>query len=258
MRLSQRCKKSKKFVKTDIDNIVCVSKRNPYKNQQNIFHVFGGWEVVSDARRFPYNWRTYLRHHRKTIWKKNYIVVGGIGTKKKIGTDILYKIFLWRARRVVVREKNSYDIAVWYSIHTEQYHDFCYDLLEQVNKKDLLKKDEKHEYTLVNINKYLRNQSVIDICRQTVKKHSNDIYYFLPAAWWSDEGMFSKVKEYIPHVKIWDWRGKSVEEIIVFIYRARSVVAARLHILLVTKRLGVSFTPIVYQEKIKKIILEDN
>lgn len=104
--------------------------KNPYKNDPTYIKLFGGGEVVSDARPIPYNGRNYLLLFYKTILKDRYRILGGIWTEKKWGSSLLYKQFLGRAERIVVREKASYEIAKKYTKHVELYRDFCFDLLE--------------------------------------------------------------------------------------------------------------------------------
>ena len=58
-RLNARIHSCKKFVKTEIDSIVCVSSSERKEHDYDLV-VFGGGEVVSDARPRPYNGRNYL------------------------------------------------------------------------------------------------------------------------------------------------------------------------------------------------------
>jgi polysaccharide pyruvyl transferase WcaK-like protein len=250
-RLTSWLKSSKKFVKTDIDNIICVPLHSQHK-YTHTYKVFGWGEIVSDARPFPWNGRNYLLWFVSDIWRKNYSILGGIGSVKKLGTSLLYKQFLGRAKEVIVRDEQSLSVAQTYTWSSFLYHDFAYDVLDDI---DISSKKRENPYIIINTNRYLRDETVIDTIRQTVKKHPDHMVYFFPAAWWSDELLYSKIQKIIPQTLLYDRRINSLEKTIRHIAHADHVVAARLHVLLVAQYYNVPFTPFIYQEKIEKVIL---
>ena len=154
----------------------------------------------------------------------------------------------------MVRDAWSYEVAKRFSTSSELYNDFCYDLLDGLWKIDS-KNKWPEDYILLNVNKYLWNEEVIDKCRQFVKKNKTTKIYFLPAAWGSDDKLFSEIASLFPSAVLRDRRNYSVEEICSFISWAKAVLAARLHVLLVTQYYNVPFDALVYQEKIEKVIL---
>jgi len=54
-RLSKRLSENKKYFSVPLELITTVGPRNPYKNNPDYIKLFGGGEVISDARPFPYN-----------------------------------------------------------------------------------------------------------------------------------------------------------------------------------------------------------
>lgn len=276
--LTQRIYDCKKTVKwTYLDKILCVEKKNSFQWNKEYLHVFWWWEVFSDARPFPYNWWNYLLWFWRTIWRKNFIVLGGIGTERKWETRILYKFLLWHAQKVVVRDAWSYTVAQKYCNKHQLvlYHDFAYDVLEKISpllsssrqvvkklsnfKKSYTDKNKKDiPYILVNVNIYLWNQEVIDKCRQIVKDYPHHQYYFFSAALWSDEKMIQKLEPIFWTLHFYDWTQYNLQETLLFIQEADFVLAARLHVLLVAQYFHVSFEAIVYQEKIEKVVLNKN
>ena len=267
--LSQRIDNCKKIVKwTHLDNIVCVGKKNPYQWNKEYLHVFWGGEVFSDARPFPYNGRNYFLWFLKTIMNKNFIVLWGIGTEKKRWTKFLYRYMLWYAQKVVVRDEWSYAIAKKYcnEKHLVLYHDFAYDVLDDtpsLQSRQIVKKLSnfpplEKPYIVINVNVYLRNDEVIDKCRQIVKLYPQHHYYFFSAALGSDEMMMEKWEALFGSLSFYDWTQHSLEETLLFIKSADFVLAARLHVLLVAQYFNVPFEAIVYQEKIEKVDLRKN
>jgi len=147
------------------------------------------------------------------------------------------------------------------------YHDFAYDILENIpslqgkQSRQIVKKLSnflpiKKSYIVINVNVYLRNDEVIDKCRQIVKLYPQHHYYFFSAALGSDEMMVEKLEAIFGSLSFYDWTQYSLEETLAFIKSADFVLAARLHVLLVAQYFDVSFEAIVYQEKIEKVVLQ--
>ena len=149
--LNKRLVSCQQYLLLDIKNIRVVW-RNEKKYREGTFKIFGWGEVITDERKIPYNWWNYLLWFFGDVVRKNFAVVWWIWTQKKIWTWFLYTCLLWRAQRVVVRDTTSHGVASMYK-KTELYHDFCYDLLTQIQPIN----PEKKPYIIFNINKYLRN-----------------------------------------------------------------------------------------------------
>lgn len=232
-------------------------KASLYKHSCDLF-VLWGWEVLSDARAFPWNGWSYIWKHRRIflLWKP-YILLGGIGTIKKWGTSFLYKVLLSGASKILVRDVESFSLAKQFTDAVEQYHDFAYDVFDHIQLLPK-KKNTWPWYLIFNVNIYLWNDEVKETLQACVKNYPHSTYYFFPAAWWSDDVLFEEIKALVPDIQMFDRRNHWLEDIISFFSHASYVCAARLHVLLLAKKLKIPFTPLVYQEKVKKLILDQN
>jgi polysaccharide pyruvyl transferase WcaK-like protein len=71
------------------------------------FLVLGGGQVIDEDRPFPHNGRNLPLLYRHTIKKRNFALIGGIGTQNKDGTAALQKILLEHAKIVILRDSFS-------------------------------------------------------------------------------------------------------------------------------------------------------
>ena len=248
--LSNRLVSCKKHVKTDIDNIVCVSRWVMSMKAIDVV-VFWWWEVMTDARPFPYNGWNYVLWFFPTIYKKNYIICWWIGDPKNMFSPILHKIFLWRAKQIILREETSHQRALVFNSESILHHDFCYSVLAWITP--LCVQDKP--YILINANTYLWNSDVVEKIKEAVVEHPTCDVFFFPAAWGSDDKLFSELEIIVPWITLLDRRDMSLDESVWWIAGADHVCAARLHVLLVAQYFGVLFSPFVYQEKIEKCVL---
>jgi len=229
-----------------------VWKRWQLKHKKDIV-IFWWWEVVTDARPFPYNWWTYVLWFLKTIISKKYYILGGVWTVKNKTTPLLYKIFLGRAKKIVVRDSYSLKVTKRFNTNTELYKDFCYDFLELYAENFWLKNKKKNtDSLLINTNKYIRNKETKElICDQAKEKSS---LYYLPWELWTDDTFFSLLKKELPTLEILDWTKMSVKELLQVIQSSEAGIWARLHVLLLLDYFWVPYTPLIYQEKITHVL----
>ncbi len=212
------------------------------------------WEVLTDSRKFPYNWWTYLFKHSFSILFWRYILVWWIWTIGSKLTTILYNILLKRARMIIVRDSNSYSIVRQYSQNVIQYHDFALDVLPQVESITA-----SSRYVVVNCNAHIYNDDSIEKINNLYKEclQNNSKVYFVPwSCWWddSDIDIYLLLKKKFPLMELFERHKHTLEETIKFISWAEKWIAARLHLLIVMKFYWVSFTSLVYQEKINHIL----
>ncbi len=267
-RLTQRLTKNIMYLPIPLGSITITWANNSYKKDPNYIKIFGGGEVVSDARPFPYNGRNYLFTFTQTIFYQRYWILGGVGTEKKLGTKWLYRQFLKHAERIVVRENSSFIVAEKYSHKVELYHDFCFDLLNKIyrlwdnqttmngEKKDGSKTllDTLPKKILINTNKYIRNNTTKDRITNLYRQFPTAEYWFVPAEIWSDSVLFPQIQALIPTIQFYNRTTHSVEETCQFIQTITYWLAARLHVLLLLSYFNISFSALVYQEKITKML----
>jgi hypothetical protein len=87
-----------------------------------------------------------------------------------------------------------------------------------------------------------------------VQKNKDDDYWFVPWEIWSDAWYFELLRIHIPQLQYYDWTVYTIDEICSFFAWSTWWIAARLHVLLLLKYYQKPLIPLVYQEKVKKII----
>lgn len=229
------------------------------------FKIFGGGEVFTDARSFPYDGRNYLLKYHRDIIKKNFVLMGGIGKPTKLSTKMLYRMVLPYAQQIVVREQTSYDIVKRYTNKVVLHHDFSLETLQNFVFSFETKKiwlttpsgDTIHDnYIVVNIHPHIRKkpyqQQVFDACQ---RYHDYQKIY-MPCDINYDTIFFAELKERFPDMILRDWTTCSLDQTLAMLAGARFGIGARLHFLYVLKVAKVPFEALVYQEKVKKLILD--
>jgi polysaccharide pyruvyl transferase WcaK-like protein len=131
---------------THIINMLGFGKYKAY------FKCFGGGEVLSDERPIPHDGRNIPILFNASVRKRNFALFGGIGKANKRYTHILYKYLLPKARVIVARDKESYQIAYKYNPKTYLHEDFALEVLRNWNPKIPQQQIIPGEYILVNLN----------------------------------------------------------------------------------------------------------
>lgn len=214
--------------------------------------IFGWWEVFTDARPLPYNGWNYLIGFFSDILLSNYHIVGGIWTIKRRSTKRLYSMLLRKAKSITVRENFSYDIASTYNKNVSLYHDFAYDILDRVHVTEEMNREP---YYIINVNPYIWNEETKTKIMEFVKTNNETATYrFVPWEIWSDWWYYELLRIHIPELRYYDRTENSIDEICSFFSWSSWWIAARLHVLLLLKYYNKSLIPLVYQEKVQKII----
>ena len=219
--------------------------------------VIWGWEVLSDARPFPYNGRIHLIRFRKHIILWTFSVIGWVWTRKHRYSRPMFKILLAQAEQVVVRDNHSYTNTLLYTkpqnvtLHT----DFALQFFENQNCIALNSVPKSlRSWFIINTNPYLWNDQVRATILNQFQRTKWLIPYFVPAEIWADDEAYESLKKDIPELQYYNWTEHSVEEIVSFLSTMHSGVATRLHIMLLLSELEVPYTPLVYQEKITHLL----
>ena len=220
--------------------------------------VIWGGEVLTDARKVPYNGRNYLLRYRHYVWHKKLIFAGGIGTIIRPWTHFLYKRLLWTAQSVITREKYSYEIIKKYTNKGILHNDFAYDALEWIDAKSLIS-SIPGEYSILNCNTHIYTPASLEKITQWVKVQEwlGRALYFI--AWTageddSDVVIYHKLKKLFPTLNYLDRTKYSVKELAALIWWAKHGLAARLHVVLMLDWAWVPFEPLVYQEKVQRLL----
>lgn len=228
--------------------------------------VLWWWEVLADARPFPYNGRVHMQYIFRFLFSE-YWIVWGISKPEKYWSKILYRLLLNNASRVVLRESVSYAKACEFAKDTavHLYHDFAYDALDCVsfsqNSWFLWDKADNWLYWIININRHIWNSETKRLINRHLKEYAHiSQWYFFPASVWVDDADSSLLDqleyETWKRFSVYDWSSENLSSIMWFVKWSSYVIAARLHVVILCLYLWVPYTPLRYQEKVQKIITE--
>lgn len=234
-------------------SIISVSHTTPFSPKKNSILVLWWWEIMTDARPFPYNGWTYLKFLAWIISQKT-VLLGGLWTIKKFGTWLLYKLLIWTAKAVITREVFSYDIAKTYTKNAILHRDFAYDVLDCVTPILFV---SQRPYIIVNINKHIREKGIDILCDSLESYvHSHDMYFFPGTVWDedSDASLYTMLLDLFPWMLLYDWTQHTISQTMWFVQWADFWIAARLHIVLLLKHFDIRFQPLIYQEKVQRIL----
>lgn len=246
-RLCKRLETNKQLL-PDRLKVCAVGKRSNFFLRRDLT-VFGWWELVSDARAFPFNWRNYLFWFFWTILFGRYELLWWIGTIRYKTTHRLYKLFLAKAESITVRESASFALAKKYNHNTIQHQDFAYDVVWRLVQKNPLQKDD---ILLINCNPYLWWPAIQEKIHTYRADHPEAKSIYFPAAMGVDEEFSKKLDTTVDEV--YDWTQHSLKDTLTLFANARYAIGTRLHFLILTDYYGVSYEPLVYQEKITKVL----
>jgi polysaccharide pyruvyl transferase WcaK-like protein len=234
--------------------ITVIAKHSAWKQKRDVLFLWW-WEVLTDGRSFPHNWRNYLLY-RKTILFGKYNLLWGIGTPQSFFSKILRKVLLSRAQSVVTREKRSYDVVTTFrKQETVLYHDFAKDVINPLlSSISVANNTAKHRKWVVNVNPYIWSSETKQRLIQYWKQF--DYVLFFPAELWVDDTYYNELKVALPDLMLYDRTKNDIQTILYDVSTRSGVLAARLHVLRLAKLLNIPFEALVYQEKIKTFLGE--
>lgn len=238
-----------------VHQLTLIEKHTAKQYHRDELFLWWG-EVLTDGRPFPYNGRNYLFRYPQTIFRGAYHLLWGIWTPWTWISSWLWKLLVWRAKTVIVRETRSYEIVVRYrgKENTMLYHDFAEDVLPRIIKDANIVFTQKTlpAKHLLNTNPYIwsaeTKQKLISFAR-----NSPHAYYF-PAEIGVDDQFFDELASEIPWLVYYDRTQYALPQICQYISFFSGVIAARLHVLRLAKLLHIPFEPLVYQEKISTFL----
>lgn len=249
-RLKQWLKNNDRLIKPFDEKIEVVAKDVDIKTIQPDLIIFGGWEVLTDQRSFPYDGWNYLIKYRKYIrWGKS-VFLWWVWTPRWLMTKILYNLTLPKAQQIVVREKKSYSTALAYNENVILHRDFAQDVVEYLSTSIKLKEDQ--DYILINLNSYISNKKSLREIKSFISNYYKHTKYYVPFDIENDMKYYYILKKDIPELELYDWTKNSLEDTLNFFANAEAWIGARLHFLLLLYWFNKRLKPLFYQEKIYK------
>lgn len=253
--LTEKQLKSLKFINTKqhkykiITHLINFLWLGKYKKT---FKFFGWWEVLSDERPFPHDGRNIPLLFDYSVQKKQFALLGGIGKIRKPRTEMLYRHLLPKAERIIVRDRDSYQIAKKFNPeNTVLYQDFAQETIESFKPKV---QSSKPKYILININKQMVNHENVTKIKDFCAKYPDHKKIFFPCDMNDDTHCFLFIKKYISDLEDYDWTAHPLSQSLSLFYHADAGIWARLHFLLPLKLYDKPIVAIPYADKINKLI----
>ncbi len=251
-------RKSKKFLdlskldeieKVDeIDQIVENIKKSKFsKFMSDLLFMTKSFASKYFARAW---WNYYLKYYND-IQKWNFVLLWWITKPHKPTTKLLYNLMLPKAKEIVCRDSVSYQLALTYNKKSFLYDDFGRDFLKN---ESILLKSSNSKYILININSKAFSDENLQKILDFVEKFKNYKKIFFPCDLKDDLQYFEVFKKYIPKLELYNWTEHTLEEILSLFKNAKAWIWTRLHFLISLQYYKVYFEPIVYAEKIYKLI----
>ena len=223
---------------------------NKYKKY---FKVFWWWEVLDESRNFPHDWWNLVLLHHYSIRKWKFTLVGWVWTNEKFRTKKLFKYMLHRAKKIICREKISYERSMmnWWK-NAISYEDFSKEIFKDSSASTL---EWQKNNILINISPKYFNKNNIEKIKKFVWKYSSDCKkIFFPADINIDKELFTAIRKNIPNLEIYDRTKHSLKDSIELFSNCKWWIWSRLHFLYPLKIFKKEFESISDSDKVKKIM----
>jgi hypothetical protein len=253
VRLQERLDRHSDILGIDTNKLVVIPKYKGLIYARDILFL-GWWECLTDWRKFPYNWWTYLLYLFHILSKEIHIY-WWLGNPNSVFSRFLWSFILWRAKTITVREKRSLQVAhlFGWNIHKSiLYHDFALDVLNNTPSMGVF--NNQKTIWVINCTPYKRSEEIKTAIIKRGIRYSELLFF--PGEVAQDTAMYHILTKSIPSLVYYDWTTKHINTICSDVQLRTGVYASRLHVLLLAKTYNIPFTPIVYQEKIATFLRE--
>lgn len=270
-RTSNRLQKNNHLVPNIDISLVQKWEYNP-QEYHNTVKIFGWWEVFNDQDSyhitqrynpkqrvykilsflFSRSGRNYYLQYMQDIKTGNFRVLGGIGKPYKTTTRWLYRKILPNAKKLIVRDQWSYEIAADYHSSPILHEDFAIDICRQLTiqpmkaTQNILINCSSHSFTSQNIDKILTY----------LQQYPEYTPVFFPCDMHDDKNLFPLLQKHIPKLELYDRTIHSLQETMQLFQSAVWAIGSRLHFLIPCKTYNIPLEAIVYKDKVRKIILD--
>lgn len=254
-------------VLTHIINFLWFGKYKHY------FKFFGGGQVLDDSRGFPHDGRNLLLLYNYTIRKWNFALLGGIWSINKPKTKLLYNYILNKAKRIVVREENSYHIVE--QILSEKsgsnslnklslYNDFSFDVInlftklrEKSNPKekyDWKKSCKWKKYVLINLSVHALSKQSYEKIEKYCEDNSKYKKIYFYCDYYDDKKYYNFFEKTVSNLRYYDWTKYDLFKTLELFYQSEWWIWARLHFLYPLKIFNKQYISLVHSDKIENLI----
>ena len=223
-------------------------------------YFFWGGEVFAESRWFHGGWN-YLLRYCYPIMRKKFVLLWGIETATTWRQQLLYRLVLPIAQRVVCREKTSYEHVKQYTHKGVLVHDFALPVMDRYRQLMTWMKLQSFQvqkpYVLVNIVKSVSTEEAYEKIHQflTVQYPNTTPVYISGKSVNSDDTTFAQWLQWAyPNLVIFHWEEYPLSELFALVDGANAGIASRLHILLLLQEFEKERYALVYAEKVQKLI----
>ena len=222
---------------------------------RKFFKVFGGWEVMDESRKFPHDGRNLRILYHNDIRKRNFILIGGIGTDEKKLTKKIFKYILQKAKKIICREEVSYQRSQKYWAKSSLlYHDFSKNILlstAESNNETIVSKEKN---ILINVSPKHFNPENLEKIEKFLLKYPEHKKIFFPADVNFDKDYYTEIRKILPELEIYDWTKHPLSDTISLFQSCDAWIGSRLHFLYPLKLFNKDFVSISKSDKIMKML----
>lgn len=245
--LEQRILKHKDFLPPIFSKLCFVAKPNRIQQIKMFFWfysesydliIFGGWEVLDEDRKFPYNWRNIPLLYRKYIRQKKFILLWGFWTRKKWGSEYLHHKLFNQAQFIGARDVNSFKQAQFFVPDYEKnkvqlFWDFSLFFLEET--KNLFEQtpfeNNRGDYILINYWDNCHSKESLDQIKHFLEQHKNTLSIYVPMNIEEENKYFPLLQEHIPSLEKFDRSVAGVASTLKLFFFSQWGIGTKLHFL---------------------------
>lgn len=234
--------------------------KNLADNFRYDMYFFWGGEVFAESRGL-HGGRNYLLRYPFVILRKNFVLLWGIETAHKRRQKLLYRIVLPRARRIICREKTSFEHVRHYSKKTALYtSDFAIPVIHNYKTycSGYLAPDAiQQPYLILNLISSMSTEENYAKIEQFIWRYDKE-YRLVYLSWKSinsDDQIYARwLGSVYPQVINWDRTQHTVLDLLSLVEQSEAGLASRLHILLLLQEFNKDRYALVYAQKVSKLI----
>lgn len=240
-------------------HFVALSK-NIMDNFSYDLYFFWWWEVFAESRGIHWGWN-YLIRYCYPIVQKKFVLIGGMESAKTWRQQLLYRIVLPRAQKIVTREEMSYHEVKQYTDKVEKRQDFAVPLIDAYRQKITGQKLQSFQiekpYVIINIVASQSTEESYEKIRRFLTilyPDATPVYISWKSINSNDENFAQWLEGAYPNLYRYHWEEHTISELFALINGATAGIASRLHILLLLQEFQKPRYALSYAEKVDKLI----
>lgn len=235
----------------------------------NTVKFFGGGEVINDQDKyvgknilkkiffafFARSGRNYLLQYPKDFFWWEVYMLGGIGKIYKRTSRLLYALIFPRIAHAFLRDEDSCNIIQHYTPNYTQVDDFSTPVIQQYKQTHPQTKVQD-KYILINASSHVNIQSYIHKLETFVHKYPKHKIIFFACDMRDDIYVYHQLHKKYKKMSLYDWTQYPLTNTLDVLAGAQAAMGSRLHFLYPLKLLDIPLDPIIYKDKVRKLIID--